>query len=508
MLQDSDNKRVAKNSIMLYLRMLVTMVVGFYTSRVVLQVLGEEDFGVYGLVGGIVGMLAFLNSTMSGATSRFLTFELGRGDRQSLNSTFDSALVVHIWIALIAFVIAETAGLWFVNHKLVIPAERMIAANWVYQCAIISVVISIVQVPYVASIVAHEKMGVYAYVDIINVTMKLAIVFILMHSTWDNLILYAVLMMVITLLTGLIYRRYSIRHFEECRYTHKNTREMSKDIVSFFGYNMFGNFGVIFNMQVTNILINNFFGLVYNAASSISATVSNVVCAFSNNTIIAFRPPITKSYAARELDKSEDFMILGMQMCLFFFAFFAIPVIVETKTLLGIWLEKVPDQSDVFCRLMITSLLFETIRRVCLISIHATGKVRTVSLCIGVLLTLNPFIVYLVFRLLPVVSLAYVSNVFINLILSLIIMYLVKRQIPEFSLKRLLVCVLKMLTVIFFTMLIVYLSVRTLPANLLRVLVSALMSSVILSVGTYFFCLDKSKRQWVISFVKNKIRRR
>lgn len=217
MLQDSDNKRVAKNSIMLYLRMLVTMVVGFYTSRVVLQVLGEEDFGVYGLVGGIVGMLAFLNSTMSGATSRFLTFELGRGDKESLNSTFDSALIVHIWIALIVFVIAETGGLWFVNHKLVIPAERMMAANWVYQCAIISVVISIIQVPYVASIVAHEKMGVYAYVDIINVTMKLAIVFILMHSTWDNLILYAVLMMVITLLTGLIYRRYSVRHFEECR---------------------------------------------------------------------------------------------------------------------------------------------------------------------------------------------------------------------------------------------------------------------------------------------------
>ena len=508
MLQDSDNKRVAKNSIMLYLRMLVTMVVGFYTSRVVLQVLGEEDFGVYGLVGGIVGMLAFLNSTMSGATSRFLTFELGRGDRQSLSATFDSALVVHIWIALIVFVIAETAGLWFVNNKLVIPAERMIAANWVYQCAIVSVVISIIQVPYVASIIAHEKMGVYAYVDILNVTLKLIIVFVLMSSSWDKLILYSVLMMVITILTGIIFRRYSIRHFEECRYSHSNTKEMSKDIVSFFGYNMFGNFGVIFNMQVTNILINNFFGLVYNAASSISSTVSNVVCAFSNNTIIAFRPPITKSYAAKELDKSEDFMILGMQMCLFFFAFFAIPVIVEAKTLLRIWLEKVPDQSDVFCRLMITSLLFETIRRVCVISIHATGRVKVVSLCTGLLLTLNPLIVYVVFRLIPVVSLAYVSNVFINIILCLIIMFLVKKQIPEFSLKRLMICVLKMLMVIFVAMIVVYLSVRTLPANLLRVLVSAALSSALLVTGTYFFCLDKGKRQWVVSFVKNKIRRR
>lgn len=507
MLQDSDNKRVAKNSIMLYLRMLVTMVVGFYTSRVVLQVLGEEDFGVYGLVGGIVGMLAFLNSTMSGATSRFLTFELGKGDRKSLNATFDSALVVHIWIAVIVFLIAETAGLWFVNHKLVIPAERMVAANWVYQCAIISVVISIVQVPYVASIVAHEKMGVYAYIDIINVCMKLAIVFILIHSGWDKLILYAVLMMVITLLTGLIYRRYSIRHFEECRYTRQNTKEMSKDIVSFFGYNMFGNFGVIFNMQVTNILINNFFGLIYNAASSISATVSNVVSSFSNNTIIAFRPPITKAYAAKEMEKSEDFTILGMQMCLFFFALFAIPVIVEVKTLLRIWLETVPDQSDVFCRLMITGLLFETIRRVCLIGIHATGKVRKVSLCIGILLTLNPFIVYLIFRAIPVVSLAYVSNVFINAVLALIIMYLVKKQIPEFSLKRLIICVLKMLLVIAVSMAAVYFSVRSLPANLLRVLFSAALSTILLCAGTYFFCLDKNKREWALAFIRKKFKR-
>ena len=493
---------------MLYLRMLVTMVVGFYTSRVVLQVLGEEDFGVYSLVGGIVGMLAFLNSTMSGATSRFLTFELGKGDRQSLNSTFDSALVVHLWIALIVFIIAETGGLWFVNNKLVIPAERMVAANWVYQCAIISVVISIVQVPYVASIVAHEKMGVYAYVDIINVTLKLIIVFILMRCSWDKLIIYAVLMMVITLITGLIYRRYSVRHFEECRYTHSNTKQISKEIMSFFGYNMFGNFGVIFNMQVTNILINNFFGLIYNAASGISATVSNVVSSFSNNTIIAFRPPITKSYAAKETDKSEDFTILGMQMCLFFFALFAIPVIVEVKTLLRVWLEKVPDQSDVFCRLMITGLLFETIRRVCLISIHATGKVKVVSLCIGILLTLNPLIIYIIFRILTVASLAYVSNILINAILALIIMLLVKKYIPEYSLRRLIVCVLKMLLVIALVMTIVYLSVRSLPATLLRVLLSAVLSTSLLGAGTYFFCLDRSKRQWVVSFIKNKIRRR
>ena len=257
MLQDSDNKRVAKNSIMLYLRMLVTMVVGFYTSRVVLQVLGEEDFGVYGLVGGIVGMLAFLNTTMSGATSRFLTFELGKGDKAGLSSMFDSALVVHIWIAVIVFIIAETAGLWFVNSKLVIPAERMVAANWVYQCAIISVMVSIIQVPYVASIVAHEKMGVYAYIDIINVTMKLAIVFILVHSPWDKLIFYSVLMMAVTVITGYIYRRYSVRHFEECRYTHSKSKQMSKEIMSFFGFNMFGNFGAIFNMQVVNILCND-----------------------------------------------------------------------------------------------------------------------------------------------------------------------------------------------------------------------------------------------------------
>ncbi|MBP5518524.1 MAG: polysaccharide biosynthesis protein [Bacteroidales bacterium] len=507
MLQDSDNKRVAKNSIMLYLRMLVTMVVGFYTSRVVLQVLGEEDFGVYGLVGGIVGMLSFLNTTMSGATSRFLTFELGKGNKSSLSSMFDSALIVHIWIAVIVFIVAETAGLWFVNHKLVIPAERMIAANWVYQCAIVSVVVSIIQVPYVASIVAHEKMGVYAYIDIINVSMKLAIVFLLVHSPWDKLIFYSVLMMTVTLLTGFIYRRYAVRHFEECRYTHANSREKSKDIMSFFGFNMFGNFGLFFNMQVVNILINNFFGLVYNAASGIAVTVSNVVSSFANNTIMAFRPPITKSYAAKELDKAEDFTILGMQMSLFFFALFAIPVIVEVKTLMRLWLEKVPDQSDVFCRLLIMSILFETIRRVCVISIHATGKVKAASLFLGILLTINPLIVYLLFKAVHIVSMAYVSNVFINIVLSLIMMCLVKRQIPEYSLKRLVFCVAKMLLVIGGTMTIVYLSVRSLPATLLRMLLSALLSTILLSAGTYFLCLEKNKREWAMSFIRRKFKR-
>lgn len=508
MLQDTDNKRVAKNSIMLYMRMMVTMVVGFYTSRVVLQVLGEEDFGVYSLVGGIVGMLAFLNTTMSGATSRFLTFELGRGDRKSLSSTFDSALVVHLWIALVVFVIAETGGLWFVNNKLVISAERMVAANWVYQCAVVSVMVSIIQVPYVAGIVAHEKMGVYAYIDIINVFLKLGIVFVIMSTTWDKLIIYSILMMVVTLFTGFIYRRYSLRHFEECRYTKSNTRQTSKEIMSFFGYNMFGNFGVIFNMQVTNILINNFFGLVYNAASGIAATVSNVVGSFSNNTLTAFRPPITKSYSANEKDKSESFTILGMQMCLFFFALFAVPVIVEIKTLLSVWLEKVPSQSDVFCRLLITSLLFETVRRVCLISIHATGKVKLVSLCIGILLTLNPLIVYILFRLVPEVSLAYVSNVLINIILAFIVMLLMKKFIPEYSLRSIFVCVVKMLFVISLTMAIVYFSMQNLPATLFRVLLSAVLSTTLLCAGTYYICLDADKRRWVVGFVRNKLRRK
>ena len=270
----SNNKRIAKNTIMLYIRMFISMVVGLYTSRVVLATLGVEDYGIYGVVGGVGAMMGFLNASMSGATSRFLTFELGRGDKDRLAKTFSSALIVHIAIAIIVFILAETVGLWFLCNKLNIPEGRMEAAHWVYQFSILATMLSITQVPYNATIIAHEKMDVYAYMEILNVTLKLLIVYLLTIGDFDKLKLYAVLTFAVSLIIMMIYRIYCLRHFKESRFHWVWDKTYLTPLLSFSGWNLYGNFGGIAGNQANNFVINSFFGVVMNAAASVAFTVS------------------------------------------------------------------------------------------------------------------------------------------------------------------------------------------------------------------------------------------
>ena len=282
---------------MLYIRMFISMIVGLYTSRIVLNVLGVEDYGIYGVVGGVVGMMSFLNASMSGATSRFLTFELGRGDNKRLADTFSSALIVHMGIALIVFVISETAGLWFMTHKLVIPVARISAAHWVFQLSIVSSMIGITQVPYNASIIAHEKMDVYAYVEILNVSLKLLIVYLLVISSFDKLILYAFLMFGVSVTIMMVYRVYCIRHFEESHFHWVWNKAIFKPLLSFSGWDLYGNACVSARFQGQAFLINMFHGLVYNAASSIATTVYGAIQGLSFNVMQAYRPQIIKQYS-------------------------------------------------------------------------------------------------------------------------------------------------------------------------------------------------------------------
>ncbi|MCI6985875.1 MAG: polysaccharide biosynthesis protein, partial [Bacteroidales bacterium] len=288
----SNNKRIAKNTIMLYIRMFISMVVGLYTSRVVLATLGVEDYGIYGVVGGVVGMMGFLNASMSGATSRFLTFELGKGDKERLAKTFSSALIVHIAIAIIVFILAETVGLWFLCNKLNIPEGRMEAAHWVYQFSILATMLSITQVPYNATIIAHEKMNVYAYMEILNVSLKLLIVYLLTIGDFDKLKLYAVLTFAVSLIIMMIYRIYCLRHFKESRFHWVWDKTYLTPLLSFSGWNLYGNFGGIAGNQANNFVINSFFGVVMNAAASVAFTVSGIVTQFSSNAMTAFRPQI------------------------------------------------------------------------------------------------------------------------------------------------------------------------------------------------------------------------
>jgi len=501
----SNNRRIAKNAVMLYIRMFLSMIVGLYTSRVVLNTLGVEDYGTYGIVGGVVGMLGFLNASMSGATSRFLTFELGRGDKKRLADTFSSALIVHMGIALIVLVVAETVGLWFLTHKLVIPEGRMPAAHWVYQMSIASAMLGITQVPYNATIIAHEKMDIYAYVEILNVTLKLLIVYLLTIGHFDKLILYAALVLVVSMIILMIYRIYCIRHFHESRFHWIWDKTILKPLLSFSGWNLYGNMGGIFQQQGTNFVINFFFGVAMNAAVSIGLTVANTVNQFSSNVMLAFRPQIIKLYSIGEKAQMRELTILGIKVIMFIYCLVAVPVYLEVDNLLQIWLVSPPDNSAIICRLFLVSIFFETIRYLIIINIHASGSVRLVSLFSGTLFILIPVLTYLAYYYGGVMELAIVFIILSNLLLCLINIHLVKYYIQIEVKQYYFTIVLVTLIAALSLFISYYIRDLLIPDGYIHIITNTIIS--IMVVGTLFLlcCFDKVQRRFVFSFIKTKL---
>lgn len=326
---DSSNKRIAKNTLLLYFRMVLIIIVGLYTSRVVLNTLGVSDYGIYNVVGGIVSMLAFLNSAMVAASQRFISFELGTDDSERLKKVFCTSVSIHIVLALIIFLIAETLGLWFVNTHLNIPAERMGAANWVYQCSILTLMLTVVSVPYNSCIVAHEHMKAFAYVSILEAVLKLLVVYLLLVGAVDKLVLYAILVAAVAFVIRIIYGIYCKRHFEECTYRFVLDRKLFKEMFAFAGWSIIGNLGFSMKDQGSNIILNLFFGTAVNAARGIAMQVNGIISNFSNNFTMALNPQITKQYAAGGTKASMELVYLGCRFSFFLLLMIVIPVFIN-----------------------------------------------------------------------------------------------------------------------------------------------------------------------------------
>lgn len=502
---DSNNKRIAKNTLMLYIRLLLSIIVGLYTSRVVLQTLGVEDYGIYGVVGGVVLMFSFLNATMSGATSRFLTFEMGKGNVEKLRDTFSSALIVHIIIALIVFVLAETLGLWFVCNKLVIPEDRYVAALYVYQFSILGSIIGIVQVPFNADIIANEEMDVYAYVELMHVFLKLGIVYLLLIGNFDKLILYAVLVLVVHCIVALTYGIYCTRHYLESRFRFVWNKDILIGLTSFSGYNLLGNFGSVFNLQGINFLINIFFGVTLNAACSIATTVSGIINGFVANIVVAFRPPITKAYAGDNISNVESLLCLALKTAIIIHTFFVIPLLIEMDTVLQVWLGTVPDYASIFCRIILISIYFETIRFILVIGIHAVGKVKNMSLVTGTCYIINPFVLYVLFKLDFGPKITYFGNIALNLVLIVWVLNLLHDYIPQLNIKKLVYSTLPSFGVAFFVFLLMYLLSTYFEPSFYRVLFITCLSTLLVAFLCYIFCLDSVQRIKVNKIVKNRL---
>jgi O-antigen/teichoic acid export membrane protein len=383
MTNSESNKRIAKNTGMLYIRMLLTMVVSLYTSRIVLNTLGVEDFGIYNVVGGFITMAGFLKSSMSLATQRFLSFEIGRKDFIQLAKVFNMSVNIHVIIALLVLIIAETVGLWFVNTQLSIPLERMEAAKWIYQFSILSFCVSILSVPFDAIIIAYERMNIFAWVSIIEVSLKLLIVIILQWFGFDKLKLYAVLIFGVSLIIGFIYGIYSNRNFLECKLRLLWDRLLFKTLISFSGWNLFEEMAYTFNGQGLNILLNIFFGPSVNAARGITYQVAGAVNSFVRNFQMSINPQIIKSFSSNDKTYMQQLIFLGAKYSFFLLFTITLPILLETETILKLWLKIVPDHTVIFTKLVIFIILIESIAQPLKTAAQATGKIKFYNVVIG-----------------------------------------------------------------------------------------------------------------------------
>ncbi len=491
----SNNRRIAKNAIALYVRMLLTTLVTLYTSRVVLDMLGVEDFGIYALVGGVVAMLGFLNAAMSGATSRFLTFELAKGDEERLRDTFNSAMIIHVGIALFVFVVAETVGLWLVNTRLVIPEERLFAANCVYQFSILSAMVGITQVPYNADIIANEKMDVYAYVEMLNVGLKLAVVFLLGVGIFDKLILYAFLILCVSVIIAMIYRLYCLRHFSESRLRWVWDKTLLKPMLAFSGWDLYGNMSVTVRQQGLNMLLNLFFGPVVNAASSIATTVNGAVNGLATNIIVAFRPQIIKNYSCNQMDSFFAIMVNAVIFSISFLAAVSIPLYFEMEMVLQLWLGQIPDYVVAFVRVILIANVLGVINSVVTIGIHSTGNIKKLSVISGSLYLFTLPITYVLLKLNCSANAAYVVYAIMMAFILGTNLFILKGMVVQFDLGKFLIVILRILIMISLGVAMSYPIYLTLPQSFERLLIMCAASVVSIAALMYLIVLNREQRQ-------------
>ncbi len=432
--QQKNKERVVFNTLFLYLRMIVTIAIGLYASRKVLHVLGESDFGIFSLVGGIVVILSFLNSGMLQASQRFLSYSLGKRDNKELIKTFWATWYAHTYLALTIVIIGEILGIFVVNYVLSIPADRIEAANWVYQCSLFTCAVSVLSVPYNSAIIAHERMDFFAYTSILEAVLKLLIIYLLLVVSFDKLILYALLMLSVQTFVRFIYTIYCKRHFEECNSRRTFDKTITKDILSFAGWSLLGNFGITCRDQVTNIIFNVFFQTpVVNAARGIATQVSGIISTFATNITMAINPQITKNYSSGNIKESVSLVYIGCRASFYMLTLIVVPFVVNIDYVLGLWLEKVPENTSLFLYFILAVALVYSLSQPITVAIQATGDIKAFQIWIFSLMLLEVCLTYIVLWLTGSLVYALVPSVVVNFISVAVRMALVKRKVGAYS---------------------------------------------------------------------------
>lgn len=500
-----NNKTIAKNTLMLYLRMFIIMAASLYTSRIVLKTLGVIDYGIYDVVGGVVAMMALLTNSLTNSIMRYLTFELGKKDEKAQSLVFSTSVNVMVLMSIITIIIGESLGLLFLNFQMNIPNERLSAANWVYQCTLLSFIFNIISVPYNASIVAHEKMKAFAYVSVIEVLLKLAVVYTLYITLFDKLILYAILLLCVSIFMRVIYGHYCIRNFEECKYNFRFDKSLFKQMTEFAGWNFLGQGAFLINNQGINILLNLFFGVAINAARGIATQVNGAIVKFVTNFMMALNPQITKCYACGNLKDMHTLIFRGAKTCFFLTLLFAIPIILETENILKFWLGQIPEYSVIFVRLTVFASLINVVNMTLTTGLHATGKIKKVMIITSIVeFSIFPFS-YIAFRqgLSPVSS--YYIYIIVYFILMFLRVFLIKNYILLSSKAYFKEVFLKLLLVTIFSMPIpLYLHLSLTP-SVFRLIWVSIASSAMIITSIFVFGLTPVERNGLLNFARSKI---
>ena len=501
------NKRIAKNTIILYVRMLIILLVNLYSSRVVLRELGAEDFGIYNIVGGFVAMFGFLNATMSGATSRFLAFSLGQNDIKKLTDTFKTSLILHFVIAVIIFIIAETIGLWFINNKLVIPDSRITAANMVYQLSIFTMLLKTIQVPLNAIIISHERMHVYALIEVINAIVILVFLFLLPNWENDKLVFYAFMICFVAFCVLNTYIIYCKNQFEECRlkFSFDFNWEIMKPMLSFSCFDLYGNMCVSARTQGINIILNMFFGAIINAANGIATQVQAAILMISSNISLAFRPRIVKSYATNELVEMEKLVYSSSKISMLLFSIFAIPLILEMPYVLHLWLGVPPEHTISITRIAIIICWIGALNSILTIPIHATGKIKELSLYGGTIYLLTLPVTYCLLMIYNIPEIAYLIMLLFMFVLLFTTCWILKRRISQFSMISYWIKnVIPSIGIIIMATIIVIPININMKEGIYRLLLVLIVYFVAIIPLSYLFLLNKNQRGLILAYVKNK----
>lgn len=499
----SDNRLIAKNTLYLYMRMGFSMCVKLYTSRVVLQTLGVLDYGLWNVVAGVVVMFCFLNTSMAGCTSRFISVELGRkGDVQEV---FSATMAAHIMIACIVLLLGETVGLWFLENKLVIPDDRMLACRVVYQLSLLNAMLGLTQVPYNASIMAYERMGTFAAFDIIQIILRLAIVCALPMISYDRLIVYGILSAALTVGTCLAYRVYCTHRLPSCRLKLSWNWELLKPMLVYSGWDLYGNASVMARTQGVNMLLNMFFTATMNAASAVAVSVQNAVMSFGWNVLTAVRPQIFKSYAAGDTERCCLLIYKGSMFISALMLLLVIPLEVEMDYVLKLWLKTPPDYAATFSRCVLIYYLIGTVADAIQVGIHATGRIKVLSLVNGTIFFMVVPFSYFMFESGAVPTVAYLFNIGAVMVSLVFVSCLFHKQIGAvFSPVRILFRIVAPLALVGA---IAYVSGRWVSEawgepSLMRVVAVTLVTTIVIGVLTCCCVFSKEDRITVVKKIK------